>query len=72
MILTIIFLLIVLIFLLSCSIMVNVLTKVKKEKRDTRPFIYAMSFFFVYFYYFINKNLGLYRGNKFLIIGTIF
>ena len=51
--------------------MVNVLTKVKKEKRDTRPFIYAISFF-IYFYYFINKNLGLYRGNKFLIIGTIF
>ena len=48
MILTIIFLLIVLIFLLSCSIMVNVLTKVKKEKRDTRPFIYAMSFFYLF------------------------
>ena len=49
MILTIIFLLIVLIFLLSCSIMVNVLTKVKQEKRDTRPFIYVISFFLFIF-----------------------
>ena len=49
MILTIIFLLIVLIFLLSCSIMVNVLTKVRKEKRDSRPFIYALSFFLFIF-----------------------
>ena len=42
---TILLLLIVLILILSCSIMVNVLTKVKQEKRDTRPFVYIICFF---------------------------
>ena len=52
--------------------MVNVLSKVKQEKRDTRPFIYVFLFFLIYFSYFINKYLESYSGKKFLIIGAIF
>ena len=68
---TILLLLIFFILLLGCLIMLKVLTKVKKEKRDTRP-LFMSAVFFVYFYNFINKHLENYRGKKFLIIGAIF
>ena len=49
MILTIILFLIVFILLLSCLIIVDVLAKAKKDKRDTRPFIYVSCFFLFIF-----------------------
>ena len=71
MILTILLLLIFFILLLGCLIMLKVLTKVKKKK-EIQDRLFISSLIFIYFYSFINKRIDVYRGNKFLITGTIF